>query len=335
MIKNRENLGLNNKTEFEIGNEIVEYQKIVPRHSLFGRFVGYLKDAFKTGNPEIITKTKTEIENIENKSIRNGVNFSRCQMDKVLKEYNSGRTLEIDCFSPYLADYNLASGEIWDDKMTNTDKIALETAKAVRSEFPKGRIISLYDEYNTDMPDSENIFGTPVVGGSQIILDDNVKEKFKLEVERVLRKEEIIKESDKEGENYILISESEKIKDAENLVQLLENKGNIRRDGEAIYFVNLDSENPNYSEIILRTKNGRWMCPALDASSFLKPENLDIVHLVILPNHFKIQQDQVWEILRVLGISGENYHNIFYDEQSDPQIVRNTIVEEINLYKNQ
>lgn len=137
----------------------------------------------------------------------------------------------------------------------------------------------------------------------------------------MLRKKGIIKNADVVGRDYLFVSESQKVQDAEILVAKLEGLATetgisyIRRNGEEIIFENPNAENSEYKKIILRTRNGRWLCEALDASSFLDPDNLAITHLVILPNHFKKQQDRVWELLRVLGITPENYHNIFYDDK--------------------
>ena len=51
--------------------------------------------------------------------------------------------------------------------------------------------------------------------------------------------------------------------------------------------------------------------------------------MVILPEEFKKQQDQVWEMLRVLGISWENYHNIFYDDTNPPKKIAQIIEERL------
>jgi hypothetical protein len=72
------------------------------------------------------------------------------------------------------------------------------------------------------------------------------------------------------------------------------------------------------------------MCEALDASAFLDPKNLEITHLVILPEHFQKQQDRVWEILRALGHSPENYHNVYYPADADPETVKSDLLEYID-----
>ena len=131
----------------------------------------------------------------------------------------------------------------------------------------------------------------------------------------------------------MFISESSKIHDAEELIKRLEAKGIIRYENGEIIFDNENAENPDYKEIKLRKKDGDWLCPALDASSYLKPENLDITHLVVLPEqHFKEEQDQVWEILRALGIKSDRYHNIFYDERLEPGQAAEIIEKEFKKY---
>lgn len=340
----------NKKIEIEPkNNEIIPQSKIDSEKGekfYGGRFIkkalAEIRDAFreilvtKPKEKELASKMGEELGSIESAAIREGVDFSRCQFEDI---FESKFPVEFESFSPYLADYNLATGEIWEDKLTKTDQIGIAIAKMLRGKFPEARMISLYDEYNTDMPYSSDIFGRPTSTGPQIKLPESTKINFRENIKEFLEKKGLIKLDDKEGKNFLLISESEKIKDAEELVKKLEeleklkNTRFIKRDGEAIYFVNEKAENPLYREITLRTKNGRWLCEALDASSYIKEENKKITHLVVLPNHFKEQQDKVWEMLRVLGIDSTHYHNIFYDEKVDTETITRVIREEIEKYK--
>lgn len=283
-----------------------------------------------------------DLENIE------GLDFSKAQLDDYVRAYQEGRSVEFESFSPYIADYNLATGEIDQDNLTNTDQIGLAVARMLREKFANARMISLYDEYNTDMPDSSDVRGLPhremtddggrVVdekSAPQIELDPATKERFVASIKDTLEANGVIDSTqDREGENYLLVSESEKISDAEELIARLEaaNPDSIQRNGEEIIFINPDAENQEYAEITLRNKSGRWMCEALDASSYVKTENLEISHLVVLPKSFKAQQDKVWEVLRSLGIEPTNYHNIFFDEDADPEQVVRVIEEQINKY---
>ena len=273
-----------------------------------------------------------ELEIASKEAVREGVDFSRCQMNKFVEDYKQGRRSEFESFSPYLSDYNTATGEVWTDKLAASDETGIAIAKIMRNKFPQARMISLYDEYNTDMPDTADARGVPLQDGPQMEFSLEAKGRFRKDIEELLRKKDVLKEGDVEGKNYLFISESEKIKDAEELVARLEEKGYVRRDGRAIYFYNPSAENPMYQEITLRTKNGRWLCEALDASSYIKRENLGITHLVILPDHFKKQQDKVWEVLRVLGIEPLNYHNIFFNEKEDSEKVARVIRQEIEKW---
>ncbi len=277
--------------------------------------------------PEI-DKYKREVRNIESQHTKNGVDFSRIQIDQVMAAKNGGRKIEFETFSPYISDYDLRTGEIWKDKLIPADRIGLFLSKTLRDIFPDACLISLFDDYNTSMPDNTNPRGMPVTNGKQLTLPDNVKNNFRTNIVNLLREVGSVSQNAVEGQNYLMISESSKQADAEKLVGRLKAQGFIEQKGEEIVFVNKNSDNPLFRHITLRGKNGRWLCEALDASTYLNPKNLEITHVVVLPNHFKDQQDKVWEVLRVLGIKPENYHNIFFDETVVPQTVIQTIKDE-------
>lgn len=148
----------------------------------------------------------------------------------------------------------------------------------------------------------------------------------------LLRKHGIVKEGDREGIDMLTLSENAKFKDAEILVDRLRKDGLIKEKGKEIFFVNPQAENPEFEEIKLKKRSGEWTCEALDAASFLKPENLEITHLIVLPEYFKNQQDRVWEILRVLGIKHDHYHNIFLQAGIDPETAAATIRQEFRQY---
>ena len=281
---------------------------------------------------------------MEVEAARGGVDFSKCQIDRVIKAYEKDpRKFEFESVSPYLADYDGRTGEMWGyDKMVSHDKIGIAIARMLRQEFQGARMVSLYDEYNSDMPNTANPTGSPVAGGKQLEYSAEARAKFRQSIEERLREQHVIREDDQEGADYLFVSESEKINDAVELVRQLEGKGFIRyierqsedqeiKDPEIRFFDPRKAERDSeYEGITLRTKNGRWLCEALDTSSFLRPENREITHLVILPNQFKTQQDKVWEILRTLEIARpDTYHNIFFDEKLSPEAVAEVIRLEI------
>jgi len=291
----------------------------------------------------VVRSTQRDELSREKRATHEGVNFSRCQMDTLVQDYLNGKRFEFESYSPYASDYNQKTGEIWEGKLVKADTVGLEVGKMLRNTFsaPWARLICLWDAYNTGMSEDTDFWGKPrdptkkypeKHGGvhvAQLRLPEETQKKFSENVESLMRRRGLIRSTDVKDRDYLLISESAKVHDAEQLVKLLDEKGLIRRNGEAIYFFNPDAENPFYKEIDLRRSDGGWLCEALDASAFLKPENLEITHLVILPNYFKKQQDSVWEILRVLGIKPTNYHNIFYDENVAPEKVTAVIREQI------
>lgn len=271
-------------------------------------------------------------QKVERKLIKNGVDFSKCQLNRYIDSYfKIGERTEFESFSPYLFDYNTLTGEVWEDKLMNEDQVGVEIAGFLKDRFPKARMISLYDEYNSNLSSVSDFWGSPQEG-SQLDFPEAAKTNFRKNIEDLLRKRGVIKDDSRETEDYLFVSESEKVKDAEKLVERLEKAGFIKRNGEEINFFNPNAENPAFIKIQLRTENGRWSCPALDGSSYIKPENLNINHLVILEKHFEDQQDKAWELLKCIGIKPLNYHNIFFDNNSPPELVVKTIEEEFNKY---
>lgn len=335
--KKTENVSMSNSEQIDFrqpNKEFVPTKIQEALGSIRNKFKEVIGD-FSGSKKEVVEKMKEELVSVEKEATVNGVNFAKCQMDVLTEEIDSGREFEYESFSPYLADYNMSTGEIWGNNLAKHDEIGIAIAKMLREKFSGARMISLYDEYNTNVPDSSDARGVPTPDAPQLVLDEATKTNFKKSFEELLRERGAIRENDNEGKDFLFVSETEKIQDAEKLVEMLENvpgKTYIKRKDDLITFTNPEAENPEYSEITLRTKNGRWLCEALDASSYLKKENLDKSHLVILPNHFEKQQDKVWEILRVLGIKPEHYHNIFYDENVAPEVITETIKKEIEKY---
>ncbi len=279
------------------------------------------------------------------------VDFRKAQFDRIVAARDAGQPVEFEAFSPYIADYDMQEGTIWKDKLIPSDEVGLQVAAVLREKFPEARMVSLYDEYNTNMPDSAEYHGNPSreatdtegrhlsdmhgnpLDAQQLALDQSVKDHFRDSITDLMQERGIIRPDDAAGKEYLLISENEKIQDAEQLVSQLEAAGHIRRDGQAITFVNESAENPDYQEIPLRSKNGRWLCEALDASSYINPQNTQITHLVVLPKSFEAQQDKVWEILRTLGIEPTNYHNVFFDETGEPAVIAQSVREQIEQFE--
>ncbi|MBU0597747.1 hypothetical protein KKF61_01970 [Patescibacteria group bacterium] len=228
--------------------------------------------------PEIITSsppTEHEFTNKrENETPRESVNFSKCQMDKVITAHNNDQPVEYESFSPYLRDNNPDDGSL-KQEMIPEDRAGLEILKLLNEEFPNAKAISLYDEYNLPPGQAESY-------------SKQQKENFLTSI-----KQRLTSEGAKVDH---FVSESSKVEAAKTLVEQLKNitqpdsKSVIKEKGGAIYFNDGQSEGGQYDDHFfpLRTKGGRWTCEALDASSFLNPENQKTTHLVILPKRFEI-----------------------------------------------
>lgn len=266
---------------------------------------------------------RKEIDRVESSEKIGGVDFSKCDFELIWKNYLEGDILEVDTFSPYLSDHDQRDGSFIG--LTKSEAIGLTMGKYLKTIFPKSKTVTLYDDYNNTLRDSNDIYGRPNRSGPMLAFSEQAKANFLINVRQRLREYKLIGESDKEGQDYYIISETSKIQEAEKFVGLLEAKGLVKRKGQEIMFVNSDSEHPFYQKILLRDSQGKWTCEALDASSFLNPVNTNRTHLVILPQSFLEQQDKVWEMLRLINISPENYHNIFYDENLSPEEVKSRI----------
>lgn len=263
---------------------------------------------------------RKQIDEAESSEKIDGVDFSKCDLALVWKNYLEGMMVEIETFSPYLSDHNQRNGSFLG--LTKAEEIGLAIGKYLKNVFPKSKTISLYDDYNNTLRDSMDAFGKPTKSGQMLAFSKEAKANFLMNVRRKLYEFGLIRKDEKEGQDYKLVSESSKIQEAEKFVGLLEEKGLIKRTGQEIKFANSDSENPLHQTILLRDSEGKWMCEALDATSFMDPANAIKTHLVILPQSFSEQQDKVWEMLRMINISPRNYHNIFFDENLSPEEVK-------------
>ena len=259
--------------------------------------------------------------------IHDGVNFSRIQIDKILEQQMADVPIEFETIGPYLASYMQFEGIMTEKNLLPEDRIGIKLATVFRKFFPHARLISLYDDYNHNI----------VYKNSSTIVRMNfskaVIKKFLVSFKKLLVRNNAISQKAIEGKDFLFIPESELVKDAEKLVATLEAKGFIERKENEIFFHNPEAENQLFRRFQLKTKNGKWLCEALDASTFIKPENVIITHVVVLPEYMKPQQDKLWEILKVLGIKPEKYHNIFFDESRSPESIATIIEDEFKCVR--
>ncbi|MGH7883583.1 MAG: hypothetical protein ACREN8_11905, partial [Candidatus Dormibacteraceae bacterium] len=254
------------------------------------------------------------IATIEHPKICDGVNFSRIQINEVLRKRDAGQPIEFETLGPYLSAYYTFNGVMRPDNLLAEDAIGLQLAALFRAIFPNSRLVSLYDDYNSSMSNSDSQSATAQASFTEMTIYN-----FKNSLVELFKASGSIPQHATEGKEFLLIQESSMVTYAELLVAKLESKGFIHRDGDEISFVNDQAENPLHRQFPLRTRKGRWLCGALDAATYLKPENLEIIHIVVLAEYMRNQQDRVWEILRVLGIQPSGYHNIFYDPTQSPE----------------
>lgn len=98
------------------------------------------------------------------------------------------------------------------------------------------------------MPHTSNPRGIPTPDGPQLVVGDQVRENFKNSIIDALITNGALSDSDKEGEDYFMISESSKQSDAQKFARILSENNKLEGDidqGE-LYFVNPEAENSNY-----------------------------------------------------------------------------------------
>lgn len=261
---------------------------------------------------------QAHLDAYELSEVIDGVNFSRVQIDEILRQRRKRGPIEFEALGPYLIDYIESNGIITKDNLIPEDRIGLAIAAKLCKLLPSARLVSLYDDVNNGHGDGGGV-------APPAYFSDEIKKNFKKSLLELFVSSGILEPDAIEGTDYLLVAESDKVKSAERMIARLEKLGHILRRDQEIWFVNETAENLLYKKFLLRSKYGHWLCVALDAASFLSEENKSICHLLVLPDYMKQQQDKVWEILRVLSLHPLDYHNIFYSVYGRPQQVAKVI----------
>ena len=271
--------------------------------------------------PKNTNESESELKNPQKVEM---LDFSRCQIRELLTAILlKGLRLESEFWGAYMLDHDLKYGNI--TSLMNEEKVGLSIGQILNEIFAEMKVVSLWDDYNTGLSDQIDAWGRPAatdengVRAGQRAVSPEAADNFVQNMKRVYQEWGI-----KSKGGFHFISESSRQAPAEKLIAELEKLGKIERtDSSEVFFVNPAAENKDLRRFKLRSKNGHYLCPALDSAGFLGRENFDeVVHLIILPSQqFSSQQDKVWEILKVLDLQPENYHNIFYDENADPELV--------------
>lgn len=288
---------------------------------------------------DLMKQMAEEIAVVDRKYEVNGVYFAKCQFSKIIDALREGKRVEFEGWGPYLRDYIFQGIDHDEVELTKGDEIGLALMEFLRKDvIPEAHPIALYDTLNMWMSASDTT-GRPLdrdakkgERGKLMLESNKIEDSFRMFVERQLRSRGIIQEDEQGGaeKDFVLVSERDKQKDAEELARVLEEKGLLRKgEGDELWFQNTieNADDPRYLRINLRSKDGDWQCAALDASAFLNPRNREIVHLVMLPKeNFEQQQDHVWEMLHALGFKLENYHNIFFDASDKSSVTPESAV---------
>lgn len=257
------------------------------------------------------TRSRLKAEQVlrDQHHIHKGVDFSRIQIPTLLQQAKENK-LEFEALGPYMTDYSSDGYRLAADILTPEDLTGLRLNQLFRQLFPSARVVSLYDDYNkTHATEDDGTLSAQYAESDRVAFRTSLKQLF-------IDKHIAANETD-----MLLLPESGKVVQAKQLVAELDRLGLIQRNGLEIAFTPRSPERLFYDKVVLRTKRGKWLCVALDAAGFLHQDNRAIVHLVALPDYMKEQQDKAWEILRVLAISPERYHNIFYSPQDAPHHV--------------
>lgn len=299
---------------FPYGARIAPAVSDMARNLLWEKYVRKHKTEFSAREVSFLL---AQLEAFELAEIIEGVNFSRVQIDEILRQRRRGGRIEFETLGPYLSDYIQYDGIVTLENLIPEDKIGLEIAIKLRKLLPSARLISLYDDIHSAHTSSED------VPFSEYPL--KARTNFKQSLVQLFKDTGVLKSDATEGSEYLLIAESRKISSVERMVVKLTKLGHIEQKGEQLWFVNEMAENPLYRRFLLRSDAEHWMCVALDAASFLAEDNKKICHLVVLPEYMKRQQDKVWEILRVLSLHPLDYHNIFYPLDKSPHQVAKII----------
>jgi hypothetical protein len=244
--------------------------------------------------------------------------------------------IEIQTVGPYAcAHIDKESGLLAFDKnrLSADEKTGLLLAsvikKLARVSRSKIRIVTLLDEFNHHIDSEKNREFT-----------QEERYMYVAFVAQLFMEMNIIKSDERPGIDYVVLLESEQTKKFPELLKLLKRnlKGEVKTtlDGKGMetisFFPNEDllatlrlskSRNQELRKTgVLLSTNGRATCQALDASTFLKTQNKNFLHFIMLGDHFSSQQDKVYTLLRALDITNaQKYHNTYFNADKLPSDV--------------
>ena len=277
-----------------------------------------------------------------------GYKTDRIQLDLFAGTLLRGHPpIDIETVGPYAAEHiDLETGELKVDisNIPAEEMSGLLTGamfkRLIRHVGGSARIVSLLDE--------ENVYPHIQEKTGRESFSSEEKDAYIEAMAGFLHEVGIIDDEDIMGSDVLLLRESELARSIPDLIGGLRDaiqarpedsdRGSVEvRDGNIVFIPPEDIiENSGFSKnrrrefrksgILLVKGQEGWKdedkiladgnpsCQAMDAAGFLGDENKDLMHFIMIDSSMESQQNKVFAMLKMLGISGhDDFHNIFTD----------------------
>lgn len=247
--------------------------------------------------------------------------------DIVAAMVNGGPFISATTLAPYIAHGVIGSNpKNLDEHLSAEERIGLCLGAILRdfaSLSHNVRIVAMLDDRTT-------------VSSGQKASEHQLNHSI-VELSEVLEKFDVIRPGDIAGKHYLLLRESEQIPAIATLIELLEQAGSGYLDrfgGDVTFFPNQElidklamRSQTRFREIRRRgiaiMRDGKPTGHAIEAATFLDPNNREAVHLVFADRRFAAQQDKCYSLLRAAGVVSQGrYHGVCFDSQRlSPEVV--------------
>lgn len=279
---------------------------------LWQKITPLIRTKIKSGNYSLNKEEKSQLQNyldtqkeIRSKGELNGVNFIHAQFEPIIARVHLGQELEIEAFKP---------NQSINIETDYDNQCRLAAMSAVYAFFKGSRII---------------------------IIPTTNKESNPKEFQRQIKvfATDFTKQGKEANEYLVLDDRSLSERTAYLLVPklLLLDKNSIQKSSDgSLYWLPNAFENPlvcieqsNKGKVIglrpgikLCNADGKWTNVAQQAASFFNKSNKNKAHIIIGPEDEISYQDQVWELVRALGLQPDQYQNIFYKRGTALDIIK-------------
>lgn len=278
-----------------------------------------IRAKIKSGKYSLSKKEKAQLQSyldtqreIRSKGELNGVNFIHAQLEPIIARVHLGQELEIEAFKP---DQSINIETDYDNQCR------LAAMSAVYAFFKKSRIIIIPTTNKENNPKEfqrqVKAFATDFTrqgkeASEYLVLDDrSLSERAAyLLVPKLLLLDETSIQKELDGSLYW------QPKAFENPLVCLEQSSKGKVIGLKL-------------GIKLCNSDGKWTNVAQQAASFFNNTNRNKAHVIIGPEDEITYQDQVWELVRALGLQPDQYQNIFYKRGIALDIVKAVISDKL------